>query len=126
MHGNIISLKSSDFFIHNGKVHIKRMNSPGMLLIWSNSCPHCHTFIDNIYIELSKQIGSNFKCTAIENSELKNQGLSQALDFEYFPTLKFFDQHGKIIGGYPKNKSRSKSDILSYICEVYNHCVSYH
>jgi thioredoxin-related protein len=123
---NIINLKSSDFYVHNDKVHIKRINGPGILLIWSNSCPHCHTFIKNVYNDLSVQLGSKFKCTAIENSELKNTSLSYALDFEYFPTLKFFDQSGKVIGTYPKDKPRSKSDVLKYICDVYEHCLAYH
>ena len=122
----MINLKNSDFYVHNDKIHIKRMHGPGILLIWSNSCPHCHTFIKNVYNDLTKQLGDSFKCTAIENSELQNTNLSYALDFEYFPTLKFFDQNGQIVSTYPKNKPRSKSDILTYICNVYDHCMAYH
>ena len=40
------------------------------------------------------------------------------------PTIKFFDQSGKIIGEYQGD--RSKGDLLKQVCKTYHHCVRYH
>jgi hypothetical protein len=72
--------------------------------------------------KLAAKLGSSYPCVAIEHSELaENNRLSTALDFSGFPTIKFFDQSGRIIGEYSGN--RSESDLLQHICKMYHHCV---
>ncbi len=107
-----------------GEVYVKNVSQPGMLLIYANWCGHCKSFMP-LFKEICTRLGSNYTCIAIENSELeKDRKLASALNFRYFPTLKFFNQQGKIIDTYPESMQRSKSDILSYICKVYHYCVA--
>jgi thiol-disulfide isomerase/thioredoxin len=120
-------LKSSDFNINNKDVYLnKRITNgkPGLLLIYADWCGYCQRFKPT-FKEIASILGNNFPCTSIEESDLKNKDkLRTALDFEGFPTIKFFDQHGKIIGNYKGD--RSKNDILTQICQTYHHCVNYH
>ena len=124
-----VILKASDFQIAEGRVYInsrKINNKPGMLLIFANWCGHCHRFMGT-FNDISDSIGKNFVCTSIESEQLNgNENLSSALNFRYFPTIKFFDQHGSIISDYPEDMKREKKDVLNYICKVYHHCVSKH
>lgn len=121
---SIQNLKSSHFNIKPNGLYIKGVKYPGILLIWANWCPHCHEFIPK-YKEMCKQLGAEFICTALEHSEFKDdESLSSALDFKYFPTIKFFDQSGKLIGDY--TGKRDISSVLDYICKMYHHCIFYH
>lgn len=126
---SITNLKSSHFLIKKDGLYVNHpvtVGTPGMLLIWSDWCPHCHTFIP-VYKKISKYLGDEFKCMAVENTQFKdNAGLSSALEFQYFPTIKFFDQNGKIIGTYPSNQKREIEPIMKYVCDVYHHCTLYH
>lgn len=119
------ALKAKDFQVKDGKPFInprKTNGNPGMLLIWGDFCGHCHRFIP-IFNEICKSIGNDFTCASIESAELNGaSNLSTALDFQGFPTIKFFNQNGMIIGEYQGD--RSKSSILAHICKVYHHCMS--
>lgn len=120
-------LMSNDFSIKNSKLYVnnnKMGNKPGMLLIWAEWCPHCHSFLPT-FKELSKKLGKDFVCASIEHGQFKdNRSLSSSLDFKYFPTLKFFDQSGMIMKTY--DGERNMSSILKEICQVYHHCIMYH
>ena len=123
-----IILTTNDFKIQSGNVFInpnKIGRVPGMLLVFANWCGHCKHFIP-IFNDISKSLGSSFVCASIESEELKSDGekLSIALKVQGFPTIKFFDQNGKIIGNYDDN--RDKGTILNTICKVYHHCVETH
>jgi len=122
-----MELRPSDFSIKNSRLYINGQttnNKPGMLLIWADWCPHCHAFLPT-FQELSEKLGKDFVCASIEHAQFKNNGLlNKALDFEYFPTLKFFDQKGMIMATY--NGDRKKSELLREICKVYHHCVEHH
>ena len=121
---SIQNLSSSNFNITNNNLYIKSTNTPGMLLIWASWCGHCHNFLP-IYKKICRRLGQDFTCAAIEHSELKeNKSLSSALDFKYFPTIKFFDQYGKIIGDY--DGERDELSILDSICKMFHHCINYH
>lgn len=126
---SITNLKSSDFVTKKNGVYVTHpsaIGTPGMLLIWADFCGHCHTFIPK-YKQIAKFLGEEFKCMAIENGQFKNNPeLSDALEVQYFPTIKFFDQNGKIIGTYPSNQPREIDQVLKYVCEVYHHCTLYH
>lgn len=125
---SITNLKDSHFTIKKDGVYINHPGSigtPGMLFIWANFCSHCHTFIPR-YKKIAKYLGDEFKCMAIENGQLKDNKLSDALEIKHFPTIKFFDQNGKIIGTYPSNEPREIDPILKYVCNVYHHCTMYH
>ena len=97
---------------------------PGLLLIHADWCGHCKRF-QPIFDELHHQLGDDFPLLSIEDSYLKqNRELVEALDFSGYPTLKFFDQNGKIIGNY--NGNRTKGELLKHICKVFHHCIKFH
>ena len=98
---------------------------PGMLLIYADWCPHCHHFLP-VFNEIDNAIGKSFSLMSVENAQLeKYDNVSNGLNIESFPTIKFFDQNGKIISTYDGN-DRSKKSILDHICKVYHHCMKYH
>lgn len=118
------NLKASDFTIKDTDVFLNNCNkNPGMLLIFADFCGHCHRFAP-IFNKIANSIGDDFCCASIESAELKDYKLSSALDFQGYPTIKFFDQSGKIIGEYKKERTRNA--ILNEICQVYHHCQKYH
>jgi thioredoxin-related protein len=114
-------LKANDFTIKGSNVFVKKCkNKLGMLLIAADFCGHCHRFVDT-FNEIYDIVGKDFCMTSIENEELqKLPSLSKSLNFQGFPTIKFFNQSGQIIGEY--NKERNKESILQEICKVYHHC----
>lgn len=122
----ITNLTSSDLTIRNSSVFVSKLNqNPGMLFIWADWCPHCHDFIPT-FKELSKILGNEFNCFAIEEKELKKgNNLAQALGVKYFPTLKFFNKNGEVVGDYPSDRKKDKSSVLDYVCKFYHHCVYY-
>ena len=121
-------LKAENFIVKKNQVSLDKDSSkttPGMLLIWAEWCPWCHKFMPE-YEKINKTLGKRFLCTAIEQTELKkNPKLSEALDFKYFPTIKFFDQSGSIVGEY-SSKDRSAEKVLKEICNFYHHCIENH
>ena len=120
-----VILKNNDFTSNLNGVYVnqnKINKNPGMLLIWGDFCSHCHRFIPT-FNELCNSIGNDFTCTSIESVEITDD-LKNKLSFRGFPTIKFFDQSGRIIGDY--NGSREKGDILEHICNVYHHCYYNH
>jgi thiol-disulfide isomerase/thioredoxin len=121
-----MELTHNDFKIVGEFVYIKNTNSPGMLLIHANWCGYCKKFLP-LYKHLQQKLGNKFPCVAIENSEFENsRELVNALEFSYFPTIKFFDQTGKIINTYPDNLPRDEKTLLKYICKLYHHCIEKH
>jgi len=124
---SIINLNSNSFVVKSGNVYLSQVpKQPGVLLIWADYCSHCHKFLP-IFKDICKSLGNQFTCAAVENSELKQMPkVSQALNFEYFPTMKFFDKSGKIISTFPGSEERTKDNVMKYICKVYHHCAKYH
>lgn len=127
---SVINLSISDLKVNGSDVYInpaKINKNPGMLLIFANWCGHCKHFLptyNKLSIKLNKK-GNTFPCLGIEDAELKkNSTLTSALNFQGYPTVKFFDQSGKIISDY--NGDRSESDLLNTVCKVYHHCVLDH
>lgn len=122
-----IKLKNKDFSFDNKNVYIDKKitkGNPGLLLIYANWCGHCTRFKPT-YNQICKQMGSKFPCVSIEHADLQNDDkLISKLDFQGYPTIKFFDQHGKILGDY--NGNRDKESMLKHICNVYHHCTMYH
>jgi thiol-disulfide isomerase/thioredoxin len=130
--GITANLKTSDFQTGgSGNVYVNKKitnGEPGILLIHASWCGHCKRFTPT-YQGISQKLNKNrlaFPCVAIESEELKkdNGQLSKALSIEGYPTIKFFDQNGKIIGDY--NGGRDEKEILNNICDVYHHCVAKH
>lgn len=116
-------LTASDFKIQGDNVYVTKNNdNPGMLFIRANWCSHCVHFIST-FNEIADSIGSDFMCASIESENI-TQDLSTALNIQGYPTIKFFDQSGKIIGEYANE--RKKDTILNEICKVYHHCISKH
>lgn len=126
---SLIQLGAHDFQITQSTVVVsnsKTKNKPGMLLIWAKWCGHCHSFMPT-YEKLAAKVGDKFPCTAVEHAVLEqNEGLSRGLEYQYFPTIKFFDQHGKITTTYPSNGGRDMKSLLDYICKMYHHCITQH
>ena len=120
-------LTPQDFSLTKDKVYIdKRLtqSKPGMLLIHAKWCGYCQRFMPT-FNEIAAQMGNSFPLLSIEDSELsKSDSLTAGLKFRGYPTIKFFDQSGAIIGEY--NDERSKSGIMNHICKIYHHCISYH
>ena len=126
--GITANLSVKDFKITKDNVFVKTNNNPGILLIHATWCGYCKRFIPAYkrVCQLLNARDTTFPCLAIESEELKADGgkLSNALNVEGFPTIKFFDQNGKIIGDY--NGDRDPDSILKNICKVYHHCVKHH
>jgi thiol-disulfide isomerase/thioredoxin len=122
-----ISLKASDFQISGNNVFINKSkikNKPGMLLIYATWCGHCHRFLPT-FNDIHRRIGNDFCCASIESEELDGKDrLVSALNFQGYPTICFFDQHGLIVEQY--NGKRDTGSILNQVCEVYHHCVTRH
>ncbi len=129
MNRSIIQLSANDFVLSNNNVYVNHRAAtkvPGILLIWADWCPHCHEFIPKLN-QLCQRLGDEFKCAAVEHSQLqKSRRLAEGLEFKYFPTIKFFDQSGRIIGTYPENKPREIVEVMEYICKMYHHCIMHH
>lgn len=99
-------------------------NKPGMLLIWAKWCGHCIRYKPN-YINLARQLGQNFNCMKVEDDVLQgNPQLRECLKYDSYPTIKFFDQNGKIVGTF--REERSDNNIKNYICKMYHHCITEH
>jgi thiol-disulfide isomerase/thioredoxin len=121
-----IRLNSSHFKVVNGNVYVQQKvtnGKPGLLLIYANWCGHCQRFKPT-FNQLCKNLGDDFPCTSIEDADLDDDNIKTALNFRGFPSIKFFDQSGKIIGDYTGD--RSKEDLLNQICDLYHHCIKYH
>lgn len=111
----------------DGSVYVKGVAAqPGMLLVWATWCPHCTSF-QPTFKDIAASLGDDFTCAAVEESQLRHvdSTIQSALMSNGFPSIKFFDQKGKIIGTYDA-PSRDKRSVMSYICKVYHHCVQYH
>jgi protein disulfide-isomerase A6 len=127
--GITANLTTKGFKISVKEVHVNNPSgNPGLLLIHASWCGHCKRFAPT-YQSLCKKLnknGDDFPCVAIENEELSKDGgaLSEALNVGGFPTLKFFDQRGKILGDY--NGGRDEANLLDTVCKVYHHCVTKH
>jgi thiol-disulfide isomerase/thioredoxin len=127
--GITANLTTKGFKISGKEVYVNNPSgNPGLLLIHASWCGHCKRFAPT-YQSLCKKLnknGDDFPCVAIENEELGKDGgkLSDALNVGGFPTLKFFDQHGKILGDY--NGGRDEGHLLDTVCKVYHHCVTKH
>jgi thiol-disulfide isomerase/thioredoxin len=119
-------VKSTNFVVRGNSLYIDTNitnKNPGMLLIWAEWCGHCQRFKPT-FSKLQKKLGSSFPMLSLEDNDLTDNNIKSSLDFRGFPTIKFFDQHGKIMGDYTSD--RNESSILKHVCEVYHHCISYH
>lgn len=117
-------LTPNDFSIKGNNVYINKNKNPGMLLIWADWCGHCQRFKPT-FNEMCKKLGDEFPCISIEDSELgKDKNLAKSLNFRGYPTIKFFDQNGKIVADY--TSERSEKPLYDHICKFYHHCISYH
>ena len=118
-------IKYKDFTIkdnYDGSkiVKINGVNLPGMLLIHANWCGHCTRF-KPIYETLSNKLKDDFPLYAIEQTDLsKDYNLQTALNFKGYPTIKYFNQRGEIIGEY--TGKRDIGDMLTDICKQYHKC----
>ena len=125
--GITANLTTEHFTINRNEVRVKNPSgNPGLLLIHASWCGHCKNFAPT-YKSLCKQLNKKrdtFPCVAIENEELSKDGgkIANALNIVGFPTLKFFVQHGKIIGDY--DGGRDETALLDTVCKVYHHCVT--
>lgn len=100
----------------------KPMNKPGMILFHATWCGHCVRFMP-VYKQIQSRLGDSFPSLEVESKEL-GDGDREAIGVRGFPTIKFFDQTGKIIGEY--NGERTVNNMLKYICNIYHHCIKYH
>lgn len=108
-------------FIIVGDTAVVKTKIPGILLIYADWCGHCTRF-KPVFNKVCSRVGSDFACTSIESEELTNApSLSKALKFSGFPTIKFFDSQGNIIGDYPEGAPRDADSLLKYIQHLKHH-----
>jgi thiol-disulfide isomerase/thioredoxin len=125
--GITANLTDADFIVNqSGQPFIRSSytkGKPGLLFIHASWCPHCTRFIPT-YKSLCNKLNSGrlkFPCLAIESEQLKNNiGLAKTLQIRGFPTLKFFDQNGKILGNYEGN--RDENSLLNAVKEICKEC----
>lgn len=121
------TLTTADFDVKSNSVYVNTgvtNKTPGMLLIWAEWCGHCQRFKPT-FERLQQRFGKNFPLLSIEDSELsRDDSVKRSLNFRGYPTMKFFDQHGKIIGDYTGD--RDEESVLKHVCNVFHHCISYH
>ena len=118
-----VILKARDFKVQGNNVYVTKNNgNPGMLLLKAEWCHFCKQF-QSTFNEIANSIGNDFSCMSIDSEDI-TQELTLALNFQGFPTIKFVDQKGKILGEYQGD--RSKIAILKEICKVFHHCISTH
>ena len=112
-----IHLSRNDFIIVGNTAVLKTnvtKSLPGMLLIYADWCGHCTRF-KPVFNKLCSAVGRDFVCASIENEKLEQSPkLSSALNFSGFPTIKFFDDKGNIVGDYPSS-NREFDAVLGYI-----------
>ena len=110
----------------NGDAYVsmknKSLNKPGMILFHATWCGHCVRFMP-VFEQLKSKLGDDFPCLAVESDEISDMDKKIA-GIRGFPTIKFFDQTGRIVGDY--NGERSVESMLNYICNLYHHCIKYH
>ncbi len=115
----IKELSDKDFIIDNNSVYLKT-KGPGMILLWAKWCGHCHNFLPS-YAKLDEKIGNGFVLTSMEEYMFgTNPELANTLGIRGFPTIKFFNEQGKIVTDY--SGARDLQSLLSYICKFYHHC----
>jgi thiol-disulfide isomerase/thioredoxin len=113
------NLQSSDFNVNNQGTFVKGMGGkPGILLVFSNGCGHCTRFKPT-FAQLDSRIGRDFNVVALEDKNMSSQ-IATSLGIQGYPTLKFFDKSGKIVGEY--SGDRSLNSLLEYICKFYHAC----
>jgi thiol-disulfide isomerase/thioredoxin len=117
----IKELTGRDLVLQGTSVYIKDMTTPGMLLVWATWCGYCHRFLPD-YAKLDQTIGDGFALTSIEESTFASgTDAVNALKIQGFPTIKFFDETGRIVSHY--EGPRTVPDISKYICKFYHKCM---
>jgi thiol-disulfide isomerase/thioredoxin len=124
---SFIDLSAENLIVSGEDVYVSHPSvgkNPGMMLIWASWCPHCHHFLPT-FNRLARKLKTGFSCVGVEYSVLKTApDVSKALKFSGFPSIKFFDQNGKVIDSY--DGPRDMASILDYICKLYHHCIMHH
>jgi thiol-disulfide isomerase/thioredoxin len=121
MYKMIRELKKADLILSGDKILIKGSTKPGILLVWASWCGHCSRF-KPVYNELDQKLNGGFTVLALEDTQIENASISNALGVQGFPTIKFVDGSGRITADY--NGDRSMPDLLDHICKFYHHCVA--
>ncbi len=127
MDGITGNLNKNHFTINGNSVQINGISNiqkPGMLLIYAKWCGHCTTF-KPVYKQLCQKLNPNpnvpaFPCYAIEDSDITDNAFKNALDFKGYPTIKYFDQNGVLIGDY--SGPRNLVGLSDNICKNYHLC----
>lgn len=100
--------------------NLKNVNKHGMLLIYADWCGHCRRFTPE-YEDIDRLTGNDYLCLKIQDIDLTPE-LSKKLNVMGFPTIKFFDKNGVIIGDF--NGERTTDNILGHICKTYHYCIN--
>jgi protein disulfide-isomerase A6 len=115
----IAELDYKKFKVRNSNVYVD-IKGPGMLLVWAKWCGHCHNFLPT-YAKLDEKLNGGFTLASIEESSFgPDSTLPNTLGIRGFPTIKFFDEQGKIVSDY--SGGRDMPTLLAYICKFYHQC----
>ena len=116
----IKELASNNFSIANGKVTLKGVSKPGLVLIWAGFCGHCTRF-KPVYNQIDQALDGGFQLYALEDKQMQKE-LGQSLGIRGYPTLKFIDSKGTV--GPEYNGERTMQSILEHICKFYHFCMA--
>jgi thiol-disulfide isomerase/thioredoxin len=106
---------SADDLTH--EVRIKGATKPGTLLIMADWCGHCQRF-KPVYEQAASLLKDSATLYVIKDTDLENRpDIQRALSFRGFPTVKYVDSTGKVLGDYEKGR-----DLNTFVSSVKGHC----
>lgn len=86
-------------------------NKPGLLLIYSPTCPYCHAMFPE-YNNLYKSAGDVLNIFALNGPE--NINISSKLKVPGYPTILFVNKHGKVSSEF--KKERTAAEMKKFVC----------
>ena len=117
----IRELKTSDIMINGDSTIIKSITKPAILLVWAQWCGYCTRF-KPVYNELDQRLNGGIEVLALEDKQITNAKMANAIGVQGYPTIKFVNDSGVIVADYKGD--RSIQDLLNHICKFYHYCVS--
>jgi thiol-disulfide isomerase/thioredoxin len=83
-----------------------------IVLVYSPTCPHCHTYMP-IWDKLSSQKGRKANLVSMEASTYQQTSLSEKKPVQSVPTVLFIDANGKIV----EAKTPRNEEVMSTAVE---------
>jgi thiol-disulfide isomerase/thioredoxin len=84
-----------------------------IVLVYSPTCPHCHTYMP-IWDKLSSQKGRKANLVSMEASTYQQTPLSQKKAVQSVPTVLFIDANGKIVEAKSPRNEKVMSTAVTH------------